>query len=85
MKSASITKLPKHAGVAVARADKFVLRGEISISLAAKLAVMTYARYLQHLGSIGYDMLDTGHIDRELEVLRHLTTSDNLRNRKHFY
>jgi prevent-host-death family protein len=45
-------------GVNVAMADKLVQGGELSIASGAKLARMPYARYLQHLGALGYSMLD---------------------------
>jgi prevent-host-death family protein len=61
------------AGVAVALADRLVQSAELSISSGAKLAGMPYARYLQHLGSIGYDMLDVAQIDDELATLRSLS------------
>jgi prevent-host-death family protein len=63
------------AGVAVALADKLVQSGEISVASGAKLAGMPYARYLQHLGSIGYSMLDTSDLDAELSVLQSLSKS----------
>jgi prevent-host-death family protein len=46
------------SGVSVALADKMVLQGELSVAAGAKLAGMPYARYLQHLGALGYSMLD---------------------------
>ncbi len=46
------------AGVNVALADKLVLNGELSVAAGAKLAGLPYARYLQHLGALGYSMLD---------------------------
>jgi prevent-host-death family protein len=59
------------AGVSVALADKMVQQGELSIAAAAKLAGMPYARYLQHLGALGYSMLDEAtNIDAELATLQ---------------
>jgi hypothetical protein len=51
-----------------------VQSGELSVSSAAKLARMPYARYLQHLGALGYSMLDPGtDATAELDLLqRHL-------------
>jgi prevent-host-death family protein len=46
------------SGVSVALADKLVLQAELSMASGAKLAGMPYARYLQHLGTLGYSMLD---------------------------
>lgn len=46
------------SGVSVALADKMVLQAELSVAAGAKLAGMPYARYLQHLGALGYSMLD---------------------------
>jgi prevent-host-death family protein len=46
------------SGVSVALADKLVLQAELSVAAGAKLAGMPYARYLQHLGTLGYSMLD---------------------------
>jgi prevent-host-death family protein len=46
------------SGVSVALADKLVLQAELSVASGAKLAGMPYARYLQHLGTLGYSMLD---------------------------
>ena len=45
-------------GVNVALADKLVFKAELSVAAAAKLAGIPYARYLQHLGALGYSMLD---------------------------
>jgi prevent-host-death family protein len=59
------------AGVSVALADKLVQNGELSVAAGAKLSGMPYARYLQHLGAIGYSLLDeTGDLDQELAVLK---------------
>ena len=62
------------AGVSVALADKLVLKAELSVAAGAKLAGMPYARYLQHLGALGYSMLgEASDIDAELALLqRHL-------------
>ena len=63
------------AGVSVALADKLVLKAELSVAAGAKLAGLPYARYLQHLGALGYSMLDeASDIDAELALLqRHLS------------
>jgi prevent-host-death family protein len=59
------------AGVNVALADKLVLKAELSVAAGAKLAGLPYARYLQHLGALGYSMLDeAGNIDAELALLQ---------------
>jgi prevent-host-death family protein len=65
------------SGVSVALADKMVLQAELSVAAGAKLAGMPYARYLQHLGALGYSMLDeSGDMDAELATLqRHLASS----------
>ncbi len=58
------------AGVSVALADSLVQGGELSVAAGAKLAGMPYARYLQHLGAVGYSLLDeTSDLDRELSTL----------------
>lgn len=58
------------SGVNVALADKLVLQGELSVAAGAKLAKLPYARYLQHLGLLGYSMLDeAGDIGAELQLL----------------
>ncbi len=64
------------SGVSVALADKMVLQAELSVAAGAKLAGMPYARYLQHLGALGYSMLDdTADMDAELATLQsHLAT-----------
>ena len=59
-----------HAGVNVALADKMVQNGELSVGAGAKLAAMPYAAYLQHLGGMGYSMLDSGNLDDELAHLQ---------------
>lgn len=46
------------SGVNVSLADKLVLQAELSVAAGAKLASMPYARYLQHLGALGYSMRD---------------------------
>ena len=63
------------AGVSVALADKLVLKAELSVAAGAKLAGLPYARYLQHLGALGYSMLDESSvIEAELALLqRHLS------------
>lgn len=59
------------SGVSVALADKMVLQAELSVAAGAKLAGMPYARYLQHLGALGYSMLDDStDIDAELATLQ---------------
>jgi prevent-host-death family protein len=61
------------AGVSVALADKLVLSGELSVASGAKLAGMPYARYLQHLGAMGYSLLDeTTPLADELALLTHV-------------
>ncbi len=58
------------AGVGVAYADRLVQSGELSVSAGAKIASMPYARYLQHLGAIGYSMLDeSADLAAELALL----------------
>jgi prevent-host-death family protein len=58
------------SGVNVALADKLVLQGELSVAAGAKLAKLPYARYLQHLGLLGYSMLDeAGDMGAELQLL----------------
>ena len=58
------------AGVSVALADRLVQSGELSTSSGAKLAGMPYARYLQHLGAMGYSLLDdSASLDYELALL----------------
>jgi prevent-host-death family protein len=59
------------AGVNVALADKLVLKAELSVAAGAKLAGLPYARYLQHLGALGYSMLDEStDVDAELALLQ---------------
>ena len=58
------------AGVHVALADKLVQSGELSVAAGAKLAAMPYARYLQHLGSLGYALFGDGVVDNELQALK---------------
>ncbi|MDP2817666.1 MAG: type II toxin-antitoxin system prevent-host-death family antitoxin [Polaromonas sp.] len=58
------------AGVSVSLADRLVQSGELSTSSGAKLAGMPYARYLQHLGAMGYSLLDdSANLDDELALL----------------
>lgn len=58
------------AGVSVSLADKLVQSGELSVSSGAKLSSMPYARYLQHLGAIGYSFLDdSAPLADELAIL----------------
>jgi prevent-host-death family protein len=67
------------SGVSVALADKMVLQAELSVAAGAKLAGMPYARYLQHLGALGYSMLDeSADLAAELATLQtHLATRPN--------
>jgi prevent-host-death family protein len=58
------------SGVSVALADKLVQTGELSVSSGASLAGMPYALYLQHLGSIGYSMIEADEIKADLEILQ---------------
>ena len=63
------------SGVSVALADKMVMGGELSVAAGAKLAGLPYARYLQHLGAMGYSMLDDEdangvNLPAELSVLQ---------------
>jgi prevent-host-death family protein len=64
------------SGVSVALADKLVVQAELSVASGAKLAGMPYARYLQHLGTLGYSMLDdAADMTAELATLQqHLAT-----------
>jgi prevent-host-death family protein len=64
------------SGVSVALADKMVLQAELSVAAGAKLAGMPYARYLQHLGALGYSVLDeSADMGAELATLqRHLAS-----------
>ena len=65
------------AGVSVALADKLVLKAELSVAAGAKLAGLPYARYLQHLGTLGYNMLgESGDIDVELALLQRYLAPD---------
>lgn len=58
------------SGVNVALADKLVLQGELSVAAGAKLAGMPYARYLQHVGLLGYSLIDeSSDLDAELALL----------------
>ena len=58
------------AGVSVSLADRLVQSGELSTSSGAKLAGMPYARYLQHLGAMGYSLLDdNATLNDELALL----------------
>ncbi len=57
------------SGVNVALADKMVQSGELSTSAGAKLAGMPYARYLQHLGSLGLSMIEAEDLESELGTL----------------
>ncbi len=59
------------SGVSVALADKLVLQAELSVAAGAKLASMPYARYLQHLGTLGYSILDdAADMQAELATLQ---------------
>lgn len=65
------------AGVSVALADKLVLKAELSVAAGAKLAGLPYARYLQHLGALGYSMLEeSSDIDAELALLQRQLSPD---------
>ena len=65
------------AGVSVALADKLVLKAELSVAAGAKLAGLPYARYLQHLGALGYSMLgESSDIDVELALLQRYLAPD---------
>ena len=57
------------AGVHVALADKLVQSGELSVAAGAKLSGMPYAKYLQHLGSLGVSLFTGGDLDAELRAL----------------
>ena len=57
------------AGVHVAIADKLVQSGELSVAAGAKLAGLSYAKYLQHLGSLGVSLFTSGDLDAELQAL----------------
>ena len=46
------------AGVSVALADRMVKSGELSVAAGAKLAGLPLASYMQHLGAVGYSLLD---------------------------
>jgi prevent-host-death family protein len=72
------------SGVSVALADKLVLQGELSVASGAKLAGMPYARYLQHLGAMGYSMLDeSADLDAELKLLQsHLPPKPSARAKR---
>jgi hypothetical protein len=54
-------------GIGASSADQMVLRSELSVSAGAKLAGVPYARYLQHLGTLGYSMLDES-LDMQAEL-----------------
>jgi hypothetical protein len=55
--------------------DLMVLRSELSVSAGAKLADMPYARYLQHLGTLGYSLLDESvDMSAELATLQNHVT-----------
>ncbi len=59
------------SGVNVALADKLVLQAELSVAAGAKLAGLPYSRYLQHLGALGYSMLDEStDMDAEMALLQ---------------
>ena len=72
------------AGVNVALADKMVMGGELSVAAGAKLAGLPYARYMQHLSSLGYSMLDdTPELSAELAVLqRHMAAHSTVASAK---
>ncbi len=54
-------------GIRASLGDQMVLRSELSVSVGAKLAGVPYARYLQHLGTLGYSMLDES-VDMQAEL-----------------
>jgi hypothetical protein len=62
-------------GIGASVCDQMVLRSELSLSAGAKLAGMPYPRYLQHLGTLGYSMLDeSADMQAELATLQsHMT------------
>jgi hypothetical protein len=62
-------------GIGASLGDQMVLRSELSVSAGAKLAGMPYARHLQHLGTLGYSMLDESvDMSAELATLQsHMT------------
>ena len=67
MEAFAIRDLREHTGELVRNAES----GELSISSGARLAGMPYARYLQHLGAIGYCLLDeAAPLDDELALLK---------------
>jgi hypothetical protein len=58
-------------GIGASLSDQMVLRSELSVSAGAKLSGMPYARYLQHLGTLGYSMLDeSADLQVELQTLQ---------------
>jgi hypothetical protein len=58
-------------GIRASLGDQMVLRSELSVSAGAKLTGMPYARYLQHLGTLGYSMLDeSADMSAELATLQ---------------
>lgn len=70
-----------NAGVSVALADKMVLSAELSVAAGAKLAGMPYGRYLQHLGALGYSLLDEStDIDAELALLSQALPNPNVQS-----
>lgn len=51
----------------------------MSVAAGAKLAGLPYARYLQHLGALGYSMLDeSANLRDELALLQHHLPSPSL-------
>jgi prevent-host-death family protein len=63
------------SGVNVALADNLVQRGDISIAVGAKLAMMPYDRYMRHLGQQGYSFMAEDNFAEELASdLTHLAS-----------
>ena len=63
------------SGVNVALADNLVNRGEISVSVGAKLAMMPYDTYLRHLCQNGYSFMPEENFSEELASdLKHLAS-----------
>lgn len=62
------------SGVNVALADNLVQRGDISISVGAKLAMMPRDRYMRHLGQLGYSFMAEDNFAEDLaSELKHLS------------
>jgi prevent-host-death family protein len=54
------------SGVNVALADNLVQRGDISVAVGAKLAMMPRDRYMRHLGQLGYSFMAEENFAEEL-------------------